>query len=157
MQTLTTVIQSVEFAKAKGIKVRFHDRQKNEPAHYCGQCEVSRGGNSIIVGFDSNVIVVFLSFFACPLQLEVFNVLFVRENEKRHVVHCLGCARKQSAHLQGFVCLEEYRLTELMAIYDAFVLHRDVGAACVDKVPPLPPTSSSRSPTQQVLSNSQLS
>lgn len=41
MQTLTTVIQSVEFAKAKGIKVRFHDRQKNEPAHYCGQCEVS--------------------------------------------------------------------------------------------------------------------
>lgn len=111
----------------------------------------------IIVVFDSNVIVVFLSFFACPLQLEVFNVLFVRENEKRHVVHCLGCARKQSAHLQGFVCLEEYRLTELMAIYDAFVLHRDVGAACVDKVPPLPPTSSSRSPTQQVLSNSQLS
>lgn len=44
MQTLTTVIQSVEFAKAKGIKVRFHDRQKNEPAHYCGQCEVSRRG-----------------------------------------------------------------------------------------------------------------
>lgn len=41
MQTLTTVIQSVEFARAKGIKVRFHDRQKNEPAHYCGQCEVS--------------------------------------------------------------------------------------------------------------------
>ena len=41
MQTLKTVIQSVEFAKAKGIKVRFHDRQKNEPAHYCGQCDVS--------------------------------------------------------------------------------------------------------------------
>lgn len=41
MQTLVNVIQSLEFAKAKGIKVRFHDRQKNEPAHYCGQCEVS--------------------------------------------------------------------------------------------------------------------
>lgn len=40
MQTLVTVIQSLEFAKAKGVKVRFHDRQKNEPAHYCGQCEV---------------------------------------------------------------------------------------------------------------------
>lgn len=87
-------------------------------------------------------------------------MLFVRENEKRHVVHCLGCARKQSANLQGFVCLEEYRLTELMAIYDAFVLHMDSGVMMDSKVlsvPPLPPTSSCGSPTQQVLSNSQLS
>lgn len=41
MQTLTHVIQMLEFAKAKGVKVRFHDRQKNEASHYCGQCEVS--------------------------------------------------------------------------------------------------------------------
>lgn len=96
------------------------------------------------------------------MQLEVFNILFVRENEKRHVVHCLGCARKQSANLQGFVCLEEYRLTELMAIYDAFVVHQDSGVMQVEKVekvpqPPVTGTVPPASPPQQVLSNSQLS
>lgn len=57
------------------------------------------------------------------LQLEVFDVLFIREQEKRHVVHCMGCARKQSPSLQGFVCLEEYRLSELSQVYNAFELH----------------------------------
>lgn len=51
----------------------------------------------------------------------MFNVLFIREQEKRHVVHCLGCARKQSPSLQGFVCLEEYRLSELNKVYDQFI------------------------------------
>lgn len=60
-------------------------------------------------------------FFFQILQFEVFNVLFIREQEKRHVVHCLGCARKQSPSLQGFVCLEEYRLSELNKVYDQFV------------------------------------
>lgn len=54
----------------------------------------------------------------------MFNVLFIREQEKRHVVHCLGCARKQASSLQGFVCLEEYRLHELCQVYDAFQLYR---------------------------------
>lgn len=58
------------------------------------------------------------------LQVEVFNILFIREQEKRHVVHCMGCSRKQSPSLQGFVCLEEYKINELMQIYDAFVLYR---------------------------------
>lgn len=57
-------------------------------------------------------------------QLEVFNILFIREQEKRHVVHCMGCARKQQPTLQGFVCLEEYKLSELVQVYDAFVLHK---------------------------------
>lgn len=57
-------------------------------------------------------------------------MLFIREQEKRHVVHCLSCARKQAPNLQGFVCLEEYRLKELTDIYDKFVLSK-----------PLPPPS----------------
>jgi hypothetical protein len=57
------------------------------------------------------------------LQLEVFNILFIREQEKRHVVHCLDCARKQSPNLDGFVCLEEYKIEELMEVFDNFVLH----------------------------------
>lgn len=62
-------------------------------------------------------------------QVEVFNILFIREQEKRHVVHCMGCARKQAPSLQGFVCLEEYRLVELTQVYDAFLLHKSQGAS----------------------------
>lgn len=56
-------------------------------------------------------------------QIEVFNILFIREQEKRHVVHCMDCARKQSPSLEGFVCLEEYRMRDLMEVYDGFTLH----------------------------------
>lgn len=56
-------------------------------------------------------------------QVEVFNILFIREQEKRHVVHCMDCARKQAPSLEGFVCLEEYRMRDLMDVYDAFTLH----------------------------------
>lgn len=57
------------------------------------------------------------------MQIEVFNILFIREQEKRHVVHCMDCARKQSPSLEGFVCLEEYRMRDLMEVYDEFTLH----------------------------------
>lgn len=91
---------TLEFARGKGVDVKFHGRGKNEASHYCGQCEI-----------------------------EVFNILFIREQEKRHVVHCMDCARKQSANLEGFVCLEEYKLEELMDVYDSFVLHPAVPAS----------------------------
>lgn len=54
------------------------------------------------------------------VQVEVFNILFIREQEKRHVVHCMDCARKQSPSLEGFVCLEEYKLSEICSVYDQF-------------------------------------
>lgn len=47
----------------------------------------------------------------------------------------MGCARKQTPSLAGFVCLEEYRLAELTAVYDSFVLHSPPAAA---SPPPLP-------------------
>ncbi|XP_055635786.1 lysine-specific demethylase 6A isoform X2 [Toxorhynchites rutilus septentrionalis] len=114
MQTMKHCMQILEYVKSKGIEVRFHGRGKNEASHYCGQCEV-----------------------------EVFNILFIREQEKRHVVHCMGCARKQAPSLQGFVCLEEYKMAELMQVYDAFLLQT---------APPLPiqpPVAPSQSPHQQ--------
>ncbi|KAM7354289.1 utx histone demethylase isoform 2-T7 [Cochliomyia hominivorax] len=95
LQTIKNVMHTLEYVKSKGVLVRFHGRGKNEASHYCGQCEV-----------------------------EVFDVLFVREQEKRHVVHCMACARKLAPTLQGIVCLEEYRLSELCQIYDAFTLHK---------------------------------
>ncbi|CAB0012703.1 unnamed protein product [Nesidiocoris tenuis] len=94
LRTLKHCAVVLEFAKSKNVEVRFHGRGKNEASHYCGQCEV-----------------------------EVFNVLFIREQEKRHVVHCLHCAQKQMPSLEGFVCLEEYRMAELMEVFDNFTLH----------------------------------
>lgn len=76
-------------------------------------------------------------------QLEVFNILFIREQEKRHVVHCMGCARKQQPTLQGFVCLEEYKLSELVQVYDSFVLHKPPPPIAV----PAPPAATGTTPT----------
>lgn len=60
------------------------------------------------------------------------------------MVHCMGCARKQTPSLQGFVCLEEYRVSELMQVYDAFVLYK----------PPPPPVDSPQ-PTPQITATAQ--
>ncbi|XP_066247383.1 lysine-specific demethylase 6A isoform X1 [Euwallacea similis] len=97
LRTLTKCSRILEFVKDKGVEVKFHGRGKNEASHYCGQCEI-----------------------------EVFNILFIREQEKRHVVHCMDCARKQSPNLEGFVCLEEYKSQELCDVYNSFVLHSNV-------------------------------
>ncbi|KYN04760.1 Lysine-specific demethylase 6A [Cyphomyrmex costatus] len=94
LRTMRQCCLILEFVKSKGVEVRFHGRGKNEASHYCGQCEI-----------------------------EVFNILFIREQEKRHVVHCMDCARKQSPSLEGFVCLEEYRMRDLMDVYDGFTLY----------------------------------
>ncbi|KAG5852746.1 hypothetical protein ANANG_G00065840 [Anguilla anguilla] len=88
-----------------GKEVVWHGRAKDEPAHYCSICEV-----------------------------EVFNLLFVTSesnSRKTYVVHCQGCARKASADLESFVVLEQYRLEDLMQVYDQFTL-----------APPLPSSSS---------------
>lgn len=132
MQTLRFVMSTLDYVKSKDIEVRFHGRGKNEASHYCGQCEVSVGLGNLAFYSRYSLICAWcktrMSFFDSNVlhlqQVEVFNVLFIREQEKRHVVHCLSCARKQSTNLQGFVCLEEYRLKELTDIYDKFVLSK---------------------------------
>ncbi|XP_011700295.1 PREDICTED: histone demethylase UTY-like isoform X3 [Wasmannia auropunctata] len=100
LRTMRQCCLILEFVKSKDVEVRFHGRGKNEASHYCGQCEI-----------------------------EVFNILFIREQEKRHVVHCMDCARKQSPSLEGFVCLEEYRMRDLMEVYDGFTLHMPLATA----------------------------
>ena len=93
LRSLRQVMITVEFVRSKGCELKFHGRSRSEPAHFCGQCEA-----------------------------EVFGVLFIREQARRHVVHCLDCARKHSKELKGFVCLEEYHLKELREVYNLFKL-----------------------------------
>lgn len=58
------------------------------------------------------------------VQVEVFNVLFVKEIDKKHMVHCVECALKLSKTLKNVVVLEEYTHAELQQIYDQFVLKK---------------------------------
>uniref|UniRef100_A0A8D2DZE4 [histone H3]-trimethyl-L-lysine(27) demethylase n=1 Tax=Sciurus vulgaris TaxID=55149 RepID=A0A8D2DZE4_SCIVU len=81
---------------AAGKEVLWHGRTKNEPAHYCSVCEV-----------------------------EVFNLLFVTNesnSQKTYIVHCQDCARKTSGNLENFVVLEQYKMEDLMQVYDQFTL-----------------------------------
>lgn len=94
LRTLRQCQLTIDFVKSLGKEIRWHGRGRNEAAHYCVNCEV-----------------------------EVFNILFVREVDKKHVVHCLDCTRKASPTLEGFVVLEEYTMADLTEVYDNYVLH----------------------------------
>uniref|UniRef100_A0A3B3TYR5 Lysine-specific demethylase 6B n=1 Tax=Poecilia latipinna TaxID=48699 RepID=A0A3B3TYR5_9TELE len=81
---------------AAGKKIFYQSRVKDEPAYYCNECDV-----------------------------EVFNLLLVtseNSTKKTYVVHCEDCARAKSSSLAGVVVLEQYRMDELMKIYDSFML-----------------------------------
>ncbi|KAL2094548.1 hypothetical protein ACEWY4_009267 [Coilia grayii] len=83
---------------ASGKKISYQSRVKDEPAYYCNECD-----------------------------LEVFDLLFVTSessSRKTYVVHCEDCARKRNASLAGVVVLEQYRVEELMTIYDSFCVVR---------------------------------
>ncbi|CAH2220373.1 lysine-specific demethylase 6A isoform X5 [Pelobates cultripes] len=81
---------------ASGKEIAWHGRAKDEPAHYCTVCEV-----------------------------EVFDLLFVTNesnSQKTYIVHCHDCSRKTCANLEDFVVLEQYKIEDLMQIYDLFTL-----------------------------------
>ncbi|KAI5621201.1 lysine-specific demethylase 6A isoform X2 [Silurus asotus] len=81
---------------AAGRELVWHGRTKDEPAHYCSICEV-----------------------------EVFDLLFVTSesnSRKTYVVHCQDCARRGSPNLDNFVVLEQYKVEDLMQVYDQFTL-----------------------------------
>ncbi|MEQ2211045.1 Lysine-specific demethylase 6A, partial [Xenoophorus captivus] len=58
-------------------------------------------------------------------QVEVFDLLFVTSesnSRKTYVVHCQDCARRASTNLENFVVLEQYKIQDLMQVYDQFTL-----------------------------------
>ncbi|XP_067314727.1 lysine (K)-specific demethylase 6A, like isoform X2 [Pseudorasbora parva] len=96
LRTLKQCQAIKEALVAAGKETIWHRRSRDEPAHYCTICEV-----------------------------EVFNLLFVTSDSysrKASVVHCQDCARKGSGELDGFVVLEQYRIDDLMQVYDQFSL-----------------------------------
>ena len=43
-------------------------------------------------------------------------------SRKTYVVHCQDCARRGSTDLDNFVVLEQYKIEDLMQVYDQFTL-----------------------------------
>ncbi|XP_059830938.1 lysine-specific demethylase 6B-like isoform X3 [Hypanus sabinus] len=79
-----------------GKKIIFQSRMKEEPTYYCNECE-----------------------------LEVFNLLFVTSgsgSRKSYIVHCEDCARQRSPLLLNVVILEQYKMDDLVQVYDHFTL-----------------------------------
>ncbi|XP_027002957.2 histone demethylase UTY-like isoform X3 [Tachysurus fulvidraco] len=94
LRTLRQCQKVKEVLITAGKETIWHGRTREEPASYCKICEV-----------------------------EVFNLLFVTSesySKKRFVVHCQDCASKGSCDLDGFVVLEQYRMEDLMQVYDQF-------------------------------------
>ena len=93
LRSLRTCQLTLRFLKVVGCRIKFHGRGKNEPTHYCGSCDI-----------------------------EVFNFLLIKIEEKKHVVHCINCARKISPRLEGFLSLQEYTMEELASVCDSFTM-----------------------------------
>ncbi|KAF7663507.1 hypothetical protein LDENG_00209040 [Lucifuga dentata] len=96
LRTLKQCQMQREMLLAAGKELVWHGRTQNEPAHYCSICEV-----------------------------EVFDLLFVTSesnSRKTYVVHCQDCARRGSTNLDNFVVLEQYKIEDLMQVYDQFTL-----------------------------------
>lgn len=73
-------------------EIKLQKRQDNEEAHYCHLCEI-----------------------------EVFNLLFVKEMNSKYRVFCLQCARRGG--FEEYVFLQQIRFKDLAAIFDQFQLY----------------------------------
>lgn len=92
MRTLEYCQKVISMLAASNIEIKWHGKANHEPVHYCVNCE-----------------------------FEVFNILFVKNIDKKLVVHCARCAVETSSTLENFIVLQEYDLYNLQAIYTNFV------------------------------------
>ena len=97
MRSLQQSVLMKQFALKNDIPVRFHGHGPNEPVNYCLVCEEEVSAWSPLVTQ--------LLTQQCFL-FQVFNIFFVKEHEKKHVVHCLRCARVVSkGDFASWICL----------------------------------------------------
>ncbi|XP_067669128.1 lysine-specific demethylase 6A-like isoform X2 [Haliotis asinina] len=94
LRSLRQIQMTYDTLEALGKEVKWHGRSKDETAHYCNECEV-----------------------------EVFNILFVTEQDRKFIVHCQDCVYKTSPTLEGIVVLNQFLIEDLTEIYDKFQLH----------------------------------
>jgi lysine-specific demethylase 6A len=73
------------------IQLRKQLRTIDEPAHYCLTCDC-----------------------------EVFDLLFVSELDRKHVVRCFDCALDYDKHFDQVVILYQFTLDDLQTVYEQF-------------------------------------
>uniref|UniRef100_A0A915BGM7 JmjC domain-containing protein n=2 Tax=Parascaris TaxID=6254 RepID=A0A915BGM7_PARUN len=89
-----------DMVTAAGKSIKVHPRQKGEVSHYCSTCEI-----------------------------EVWNLLLVREMNGKFPVYCIQCARK--ADLVNFLVLQQYSFDELSSVFDHFRLYPQSKTAAI--------------------------
>ena len=99
----------------RGVEIRKHIRTAHEPAHYCITCDC-----------------------------EVYNILFVTEIDRKHVVRCLDCALQHDKQLENVVVLYQYTTDDLKTTYDQFQLY---------VLPTLNPTSTASTTMNKSITN----
>lgn len=52
--------------------------------------------------------------------------------DKKHMVHCLDCAQRMSPGLHGFTALMQYKVADLMEVYDNFQLGTSVSVTFIN-------------------------
>lgn len=117
MRSLKYSIMLTNLIDDVGHEIILRQRDSQEPAHYCVVCDVSFLNLFLFFVQKKNLL-----FISNLRQIEVFNILFVKEVDRKHVVHCFYCAQKMNPELNDFVILEEYKLDELTKVYDNFQL-----------------------------------
>ena len=94
LQYIQSILSYLEEEFNHEIVIRKQLRTPEEPAHYCITCDC-----------------------------EVFNILFVTEMDRKHVVRCLDCALQYDKQLDNVVVLNQFTLDDLKIVYEQFQLH----------------------------------
>lgn len=93
---------------------------------YCFDYIVTHKKNFVVKGCHCHIFGHWKNFFFLLPQVEVFDILFVLEQDKKFIVHCQDCARKIHPRLEGFVVLKQYQTSQLCEIFDRFQLAHHV-------------------------------
>ena len=91
---IQSILSYLEKEFGDNIDIRKQLRAPDEPVHYCITCDC-----------------------------EVFNLLFVKEIDRKHVVRCLDCALQYDKQLENVVVLYQFTLDDLQRVYEQFQLN----------------------------------
>jgi histone demethylase len=94
LKYIQSILSYLEEQFSHTVDIRKQLRTQNEPAHYCVTCDC-----------------------------EVFDILFVTELDRKHVVRCLDCALQNDKQLENVVVLYQFTLDDLKSVYEQFQLY----------------------------------
>ncbi|PVD19069.1 hypothetical protein C0Q70_21628 [Pomacea canaliculata] len=116
MRSLRQIRMTLDLVEDLGKEIKFQGRVENEDAYYCEDCE-----------------------------METFCLMFLKRKDEQFLVFCQNCALKMSGKLDNFIVLMQYKLSELIDLYDNFIMYQRRRCSCLT-----PPRSSSARKSEPV-------